>query len=455
MKWKKVATREGVDLPTVSDVDVIFYDYMWQMTGKKEELLFTVLNNKTFTHYFKLDFQELGRYLYKRFLNNKDQIIKYYEDGEGLLEEIREVTGNFEKELGIDSNKLKLLKAFDTFREQFRIINYNYSIMPFIAIEAWQNDFEKFISDLIKKRGLEEKQDEILRAVYNPWKKTALIEIQEKLKQGVDVDQLLEEYQFLRSWSIIWYKSITKEWIESLGVVDDNKGDILSMDEVVNLLKPENESFFRIAPYMIFFKDWRDDLRRKHIYQWNFFFELIAKRLGVDYDCLAYLTLDEIRDCLDGEVVDLELINNRKKGVIITVDGKNLKMKVLDGIPDKYNEVINSIKVCSSCVDINGLVAYKGKVRGKVVIVKSYHDIKKVEHGDILVANTTHPNYLPAMHKAAAFVTDEGGIASHAAIVAREMKKPCIVATKNASKVLNIGDFVEVDADNGIVRKVE
>ena len=67
----------------------------------------------------------------------------------------------------------------------------------------------------------------------------------------------------------------------------------------------------------------------------------------------------------------------------------------------------------------------------------------------------TTPDYIPAMKKAAAFVTDEGGITCHAAIIAREMKKPCIVGTKIATKVLHDGDLVEVDADKGVVRILE
>ena len=59
------------------------------------------------------------------------------------------------------------------------------------------------------------------------------------------------------------------------------------------------------------------------------------------------------------------------------------------------------------------------------------------------------------MEKASAFVTDEGGILCHAAIVAREMKKPCIIGTKVSTKILKDGDMVEVDADNGIVKVLE
>jgi pyruvate,water dikinase len=63
----------------------------------------------------------------------------------------------------------------------------------------------------------------------------------------------------------------------------------------------------------------------------------------------------------------------------------------------------------------------------------------------------TRPEYLPAMKKAAAFVTDEGGITCHAAIVAREMGKPCIIGTKVATKVLKNGDLVEVKGNHGVV----
>ena len=64
----------------------------------------------------------------------------------------------------------------------------------------------------------------------------------------------------------------------------------------------------------------------------------------------------------------------------------------------------------------------------------------------------TRPEFMPALKKAAAIITDEGGITCHAAIVARELKKPCIIGTKIATKVLKDGMMVEVDADKGVVK---
>jgi pyruvate,water dikinase len=81
-----------------------------------------------------------------------------------------------------------------------------------------------------------------------------------------------------------------------------------------------------------------------------------------------------------------------------------------------------------------------------------HKQIYSIQKGEILVSPMTMPDFLPAMKKAAAFVTDEGGMACHAAIVAREIKKPCVVGTKNATKILKDGDLVEVDANNGVVR---
>ena len=81
--------------------------------------------------------------------------------------------------------------------------------------------------------------------------------------------------------------------------------------------------------------------------------------------------------------------------------------------------------------------------------------IKKAEEVFVLVTSMTRPEMVVAMEKAAAIVTDEGGITSHAAIVSRELKIPCIIGTKVATKILKNGDLVEVDAFKGIVRKIK
>ncbi len=105
--------------------------------------------------------------------------------------------------------------------------------------------------------------------------------------------------------------------------------------------------------------------------------------------------------------------------------------------------------------EFSGLTAYKGFARGTAKIVLEVYHLSKVSKGDILVTQMTLPAFITAIEKAAAFVTDEGGITCHAAIVAREMKKPCIIGTRIATKVLKDGDIIEVNADNGTVKIVK
>jgi len=71
----------------------------------------------------------------------------------------------------------------------------------------------------------------------------------------------------------------------------------------------------------------------------------------------------------------------------------------------------------------------------------------------ILVCENTDVRYLPLMKQAAAFITDRGSLLSHASIVARELKKPCIVNAKNATSILKNGDIIEVDATSGLVTR--
>lgn len=102
--------------------------------------------------------------------------------------------------------------------------------------------------------------------------------------------------------------------------------------------------------------------------------------------------------------------------------------------------------------EFKGQIAYSGKVIGKVRLVLKRQDMSGFKKGEIIVSIMTDPSYLPIMKNAKAFVTDEGGLLCHAAIVARELKKSCIIGTKIATKVLKDGMLVEVDANLGIIK---
>lgn len=100
---------------------------------------------------------------------------------------------------------------------------------------------------------------------------------------------------------------------------------------------------------------------------------------------------------------------------------------------------------------LTGSPASPGIGTGKVKILKSPKEIDKVSKGDVLVAPMTSPDYVPAMRKSNAIITDEGGQTSHAAIVSRELGIPCVVGTKNATKILKDEEIVTVNGESGHV----
>ncbi|OGM56290.1 pyruvate, water dikinase, partial [Candidatus Woesebacteria bacterium RIFCSPHIGHO2_12_FULL_44_11] len=100
---------------------------------------------------------------------------------------------------------------------------------------------------------------------------------------------------------------------------------------------------------------------------------------------------------------------------------------------------------------LTGIPASPGVASGHVKITKSPKEIGKVENGDVLVAEMTSPDYVPAMKKASAIVTNKGGMTSHAAIVSRELGIPAIVGAKEATTKLKEGWVVTVDASRGQV----
>jgi pyruvate,water dikinase len=100
---------------------------------------------------------------------------------------------------------------------------------------------------------------------------------------------------------------------------------------------------------------------------------------------------------------------------------------------------------------LDGLGACPGAAIGPVKIILNPKEIAKVKNGDVLVTGMTDPDYVPAMRRAVAIVTDDGGVTSHAAIVSREIGIPCIVGTGQATKMLKDGEIITVDGSAGKV----
>ncbi|SRR3989344_972633 len=200
------------------------------------------------------------------------------------------------------------------------------------------------------------------------------------------------------------------------------------------------------------FSYWQDERKKGTFWATHYFtmlLEEIARRTKYSLQELKYAMPTEIEDLI-AEKIDRKKLQERFEGCFLvwTLDtfdictDEKIIQEILEGKEKK--EHIDK--------EIRGMSVSLGKATGTVKIVESVEQLGKVQKGDILVAVMTRPDYVIAMEKAAGFVTDEGGLTCHAAIVARELGVPCIVGTRIATKTLKDGNLVEVDANHGIVR---
>jgi phosphohistidine swiveling domain-containing protein len=172
----------------------------------------------------------------------------------------------------------------------------------------------------------------------------------------------------------------------------------------------------------------------------------IAKRIGVEYKDVLYLSRTELHDIFSDQqpLEDVEKRQQKWGWTVIELKDTYYHVDNINEIEEKQEEITQGVK---------GFPACKGVVKGKVIVVKSTLDLESIQQGDILITHMTTANFVPYLSKVSAIVTDEGGITCHAAIVSREMNIPCVIGTKIATKAFRTGDVVEVDANKGTVDK--
>lgn len=180
---------------------------------------------------------------------------------------------------------------------------------------------------------------------------------------------------------------------------------------------------------------------------------LIDQQCALGEEGHLWLSGEEIVNALRGNPPSPDLVSQRKvkhgmiklNGTVSYVFGEELETLLKQLIEQDI----------APGTELNGSIACKGIARGRVKIVVLPEDISKIEAGDIMVAPETSPDFLVGMKRAAAVITEVGGITSHAAIVSRELGVPCIIGVKQATRVLKDGDLVEVDAEKGVIRRLK
>lgn len=203
------------------------------------------------------------------------------------------------------------------------------------------------------------------------------------------------------------------------------------------------------------YKSWKNGVE----YRFLNLFQEIAKRMNLPLEemMLSYLVKD-LENFLKRGAVITE--SERKARKIISVFYQNEKQEKIFAAGDGAEKLATKLlaEVGELISELRGAIANSGIATGIVHLIlptdweSLQKEMKSFKEGEVLVTTMTEPNLILIMKKAAAIVTNQGGMTSHAAVTSRELNIPCIVGTIRATEFLKNGDLVEVDADKGVVR---
>lgn len=306
-----------------------------------------------------------------------------------------------------------------------------------------------------------------------------LLKIAVKLKNGEDTGELLKEHILKYSWLKSPVSSKPDEFTEDDYVdrlnfiVDDSLSPESKIESILNERKQNEIDFndiltkynfsaraFELAKAIrsfIFLRTYTTEYSDRLFYTAKKgLFKFIADKCNFSVPDIVMLTANDMEELIESGFSCVEdkvrIISERRIGFYMVW----LNGKVAIGYGSEAKELQKRVAVIFKGEKefsnvLSGQSAYRGIVRGRVKILNTYNDIEKVNKGDIIVASMTTPDFVAAMEKASGFITDEGGITCHAAIISREFHVPCIVGTGNATELLKDDDLVELNANSGKV----
>lgn len=230
--------------------------------------------------------------------------------------------------------------------------------------------------------------------------------------------------------------------------VPDRKAAIAAIVKKYKLEKNPLWFFERLTIW----REYRKKVNLMSIHVYDAILARIEALVGIPKKYLQYLTLDEVPNVLRGLLPLEELRLRREEGVMITMTRKGYEFLHEQQAESLLRELNDRLATSNTTNVIHGQTASQGYAKGVARIVLDQSQFDRFQEGEILVTGMTRPEFVPLMKKAAAIVTNEGGVTCHAAIVSRELGKPCIIGTKNATTFIPDGAMIEVRANHGTVR---
>lgn len=436
------------------------------------------------------DLKQIGLILYNDLKNNPQRFSDYHRKVLQSVKDYFRFCSDLSKIKNLDKLSRKRLAAL--FQNFYSAHTKNHQVgLIDVILDLYNEGFSKRIREIChNKKDLNSSETEVILTSPLQSSKlekeeifflTALLEVVrdnllDDWEEHPRIVNKLKDYYLKHSWQSYMFigpKTGFKAWKRKLNsFLDDSRKAVQEFElslkkielnkkkkELVKKLNLTEDEFktIKVAEEVLYLKVLRKEAM---VYGWHQAEKLlreIAARLKVSFRLLGFLTAEEIVCLLRaGKKADPILLLERcRKSLVKFIEGKEEVILSDEATVFILNNVLRENFSASNEKIIGGSTAYPGIAKGKVKIVNSPEEMDKLKKDDILVSIATSPDLVLAMEKAAAFVTDMGGLTCHAAIVAREMRKPCVVGTKIATKVLKDGDEVEVDANHGVVKKIK
>ena len=213
-------------------------------------------------------------------------------------------------------------------------------------------------------------------------------------------------------------------------------------------LPPDVRELGVLAQQLAFWKTERLDALALSDFRATDLYRSAAQALDLTADELFAMTREEVERSFEdgGPGIGSEVLAARREAYCLTL---------AQGSIDFYEPTQTSegadVREVAVGTQLRGIAASAGTATGRVVIVRELEEVSRLQPGDILVTTMTRPEMGTGLDRAAAFVTDQGGLMSHAAIISREMRKPCVIGTEDATLRLRDGMTVTVDGGEGVV----
>lgn len=314
-----------------------------------------------------------------------------------------------------------------------------------VLVEMTDRSIERYLKKICEKEKINYAK---LAAQVKPPRPTLLMQYRRELARvnRSNIDLFVQKYRWVGTHALegkpLQKKDVLKE-----------KRELKKFKKPVSKsVPPKFSRIIRIASELSFYRSNLMETINKVAFSYRQPFISIGRKFGLTYQDVISLTHKELELLLKKNFVPVDLKNLKKRDKKFGIVFIDNHLTVLLNKELKQELEKHEVKTDKVIDKIIGIPASKGFAKGPAKILTEVEHAKKIKPGDILIAHETTPDYIEVMSKAAAFVTDIGGLTCHAAIMAREMNKPCIINTKNATKIIKDNDLVEVDANKGIVK---